>query len=125
MFAFLYKLFKFKWRPPKPLLNSLDKVQGISFEDWVYNTVMTLPENTVLLVNPDFTKKPSGFWNQIPRNTAKQFQEDLVILTTKNYQEAKKVWDSIDPDFALAYLVLEDHALINRQDSHSHNSKNS
>lgn len=127
MFAFISKLFSRPWRVKKPLIKNKaikfdERVRGISFEDWVHATVTALPENSVVLVNPDFTKKPSGFWNQMPRKTALAFQSDLVVLTTTTYKEAHELWKSIDPEFATAYLVEGSYALVNKRDIHSNQS---
>ena len=96
---------------------SAQKLVGMSYESWVEKTCSLLPENTIVLLDIDVLKKPPGFWNTMPTNIRRYFHEDLVILKTQTYDEAYKIWSTLDTEFCQALLIGDGVVINNRREN--------
>ena len=94
---------------------SLQKVTGFSFEEWVEKTVNLLPTGAVVLISPDPSRKPPGYWNHIPKHVSAKFQSDIVILKSTSIEASQELWESIDPDFSQALFITETDVINNKQ----------
>lgn len=86
------------------LVTSSRKISGFSNTWVIHEWVSVACKKGVVLVltdiDPSF-KKPE-FWAAMPREDARAFTNDIVILRCKNLEEMKKICDSIDTRFATA-----------------------